>query len=211
LNSQYGEKIIAISKDLTDTISINGLKTMLEDENPIISYLVNSAGIAKMGNYNDFSIEEIKNTIMINCFTIVSLSTICIPYMLKGSHIINLSSASAFQPLPYINLYASTKVFDRHYSRALNMELKDKGISVTAVCPSWVDTELLKKEVNGRKIKFQGIVTAEQVVTKAIKDAKKGNDMSVYSLYVKYLHVLAKLFPQNISMNTWIRGIKKYL
>ena len=46
-----------------------------------------------------------------------------------------MSSASSFQPTPYLNLYSSSKVFVRYYSRALNQELKRTGISVTAVCP----------------------------------------------------------------------------
>lgn len=211
LNDKFGDKIIIISKDLTDINEINELKDRIEREKPIIKYLVNNAGIAKMGIYDEFTIDEIRTTIMLNCCAIVSLSTICIPFMPFGSNIINLSSASSFQPLPYLNLYASTKVFERHYSRALNVELKSKGITSTAVCPSWVDTELLKKEVNGRKIKFPGLVSAEDVVAKAMKDAKNKNDMSVYSLYVKYVHLLAKLFPQKMSMRTWMKGIKKYL
>ena len=66
----------------------------------------------------------------------VLLTNICLPYMHKGSRIINVCSASAFQPTPYLNLYASTKAFERSYSRALNVELKPLGITVTAACPS---------------------------------------------------------------------------
>lgn len=61
-------------------------------------------------------------------------------------------------------MYAATKVFERNYSRALNVELKPYGITVTAVCPSWVDTDMLTKEMNGKKVRFPGIVSAEKVV-----------------------------------------------
>ncbi len=46
--------------------------------------------------------------------------------MKRGSRILNVSSASSFQPTPFINLYSSTKVFLRYYSRALGVELKKK-------------------------------------------------------------------------------------
>lgn len=180
------------------------------EEKPVIDYLVNNAGIGKMGRFTDFTQDEIKQTILLNCQVPVSLSTLCIPYMHRGSKILNLSSASSFQPLPYLNLYASTKVFERHYSRALNVELKELGITCTAVCPSWVDTDLLIKEVNGKKINFKGLVSAEQVVTQAIKDAKKGKDMSVCTWLIKYTHFLSKIFPQKMSMDTWLRKISKY-
>lgn len=118
---EFGKKIVAFSKELTESAELISIKNILEVEKPVIKYLVNNAGIAKMGTYNDFLLDEIKTTIMVNCCVLVSLCTLCIPYMQKGSRIINLSSASSFQPLPYLNLYASTKVFERHYSRALNV------------------------------------------------------------------------------------------
>lgn len=211
LKSELGDKIIAISKDLSKTEDILSIGKMLEEEKLVIAFLINNAGLARMGNYNDFTVEEIEETIKINCSTLTILSTICIPYMKKGSRILNMSSASSFQPLPYINLYAATKAFERSYSRALNVELKKTGISVTAVCPSWVDTDLLIKEVNGKKVKFPGIVSPEKVAIKALKDAKRGKDMSVCTLYVKYLHVLAKMFPQKLIMNIWVKSIKKYI
>lgn len=52
---------------------------------------------------------------------------------------------------PYINLYAASKAFERNYSRTLNVELEKNGITSTAVCPGWIDTELLQKEINGKK------------------------------------------------------------
>ncbi|MDF2843428.1 MAG: short-chain dehydrogenase/reductase [Herbinix sp.] len=104
--------------------------------------------------------------------------------MRQGSRILNISSASSFQPLPYLNLYSSTKAFERSYSRALNAELKGTGITATAVCPSWVDTDLLLKEMNGRKIKFPGIVSPDRVAVQALKDAKRGKDMSVYTDWI---------------------------
>ena len=74
--------------------------------------------------------------------------------MEKGAKILNISSASACQPVPYINLYATTKAFERSYPCALNAELKLSGIAVTAVCPSWVDTAMLSKEIDGKRCIF---------------------------------------------------------
>jgi len=133
LKNEYGDRIRTISLDLSKTDNLNKIKELLENEKPIIKYLINNASIAKMGLYKEFSIEEMENTINLNCKTPVILSNICIPFMKKGSSILNIASASAFQPTPYINLYASTKAFERSYSRALNVELAESGIIVTAV------------------------------------------------------------------------------
>ena len=197
--------------DLSDSGQLKKLGLLLAEETLQIQYLINNAGLAKMGSYKEFSAEEIIQTVDVNCKAPVLLCQMCIPYMGEGSRILNISSASAFQPNPYINLYAASKAFERSYSRALNVELKGTGITSTAVCPGWVDTELLEKERNGKKIKFPGIVTADKVVTQALKDAKKGKDMSVCSLYVKCQHIWVKLLPQKWIMNIWVKGIAKYL
>jgi len=108
-------------------------------------------------------------------------------------------------------LYAASKVFERSYSRALNVELEGTGITCTAVCPGWIDTELLQKEINGKKVRFPGLVTPDRVAGQAMKDAKKGKDMSVCSLYVKCQHVNVKLLPQRWVMKIWMAGIGKYI
>lgn len=200
LKKLYGEKVIPLAKDLTHTEEICEIEEKIKGESAEVLYLVNNAGMAKMGSYQEFSIQELENTIDLNCKAPVILSNLCIPYMKKGSHILNISSASAFQPNPYINLYAASKAFERSYSRALNVEVENLGIIVTAVCPSWVDTEMLIKERNGKKVKFPGIVTAEAVAKQAMKDAKKGKDMSICSFYVKCQHVNVKLMPQKLTM-----------
>lgn len=211
LREEFGDKIITIPKDLSKSTELLSIGELLNNQKPVIAYLINNAGIAKMGSYQDFTAHEIMDTININCSALAVLCTLCIPYMGKGSRILNISSASSFQPLPYLNLYAATKVFEKNYSRSLNVELTGTGITSTAVCPSWVDTDLLKKEVNGKKIKFPGIVTPDRVAIKALKDAKRGKDMSVCTLYVKYLHMLAKIFPQINVMFSWVHSIKKYI
>ncbi len=210
LRGEFGEKIIPIAKDLSQMSELLDIQNMLSEEKPNVVYLINNAGIAKMGSYEDFTAEEIDSTVNLNCKTPAVLCTICIPYMKKGGRILNISSASSFQPLPYLNLYSATKVFLKNYSRALNVELKGTGITATAVCPSWVDTDLLMKEVNGKPVKFDGLISPQRACKKALKDAKRGKDMSVCTVYVKWEHVLAKIFPQKTVMKTWLRNIKQY-
>lgn len=211
LRKEHGEKVLPMPVDLSDIQGIEQISDRLKEEKPKVTYLINNAGLAKMGKYNDFSIGEIDKTINVNCKAPVMLAHICIPYMDKGSRILNISSASAFQPNPYINLYAASKAFERSYSRALNVELKGTGITCTAVCPGWIDTELLQKEINGKKVRFPGLVTPDRVAGQAMKDAKRGRDMSVCSLYVKCQHVNVKLLPQRWVMKLWMAGIGKYI
>lgn len=209
LKVSLGDKIVAISADMSKPMDIEAIKDRLEAEKPMVKYLINNAGVGKMGDYNDFTPEEVNNMIDLNCKSVAMMCTYVIPYVSEGSHILNISSQASFQPDPYLNLYAASKAFVTSYSRGLNRELKKIGVSVTAVCPGWVNTELLIKEWNGHKIKFPGIVEAAPVARKAMVDARKCKDMSVYSGYVKYMQLFSKLMPHKVVMNYWVRSIEK--
>ena len=211
LKTNYGNKIRMLKCDLGSSKDIQGIGELLKKETPNVRILVNNAGMAKMGKYSDFSSIDISDTIDVNCKAVCLLCHYVLPYMKHGSRILNISSASSFQPNPYINLYSASKVFVRSYSRSLNFELKGTGIVCTAVCPGWVDTEMLTKEQNGNKIKFPGIVSAKRVARQAMKDSAKGKDMSVCSLFVKYEHFISKILPQKWIMNIWVKGIRDYV
>lgn len=211
LVEEFGATVVPFRIDLTKSEELNRLCQALEQHKPQIALLINNAGIAQMKQSKDLTLTEIENTIDLNCKAPAILTNICLPYMNRGSRIINICSASAFQPVPYINLYASTKAFERSYSRALNAELKPFGITVTAACPSWIDTDMLSKELNGKKVKFKGMVSPSKVAKTALTDADKGKDMSVCSAYVKCQHLNVKLLPQKLTMKIWLKSIKKYL
>ena len=208
---KYGERVRAFSVDLADEKAVKRFGRYLEEEKPTVRFLVNNAGIGKMGRYDEFSIDDISRTIDLNCKAIALLCHLCIPFMKRGSRILNISSASSFQPTPYLNLYSSSKVFVRYYSRALNRELKGTGISVTAVCPGWVDTGMLPKEKDGKTIHYPGLTTARHVVSAALMDSMRRKDLSVCPVYSKFLHVYGKLMPQKLIMAQWRYWIRDYI
>lgn len=207
LSQEFGPKIVAIPADLSDKESYDTLRKRLETTHVSVQYLVNNAGYAKLCAYDDLSVDESLNMIDLNIGAVVALGLICIPHMPEGSHILNVASQASFFPLPYQNLYSSTKAFVRNYTRALNVELKERGICATAVCPGWMRTALFDRCLIGAKkaaTNFFGIVEPDVVARKALKDAKKGKDISVYGLYVKLTHLLSKLLPQRAMMKLWL-------
>ncbi len=95
LKKDFGDKIIAISKDLGDADAMRSLADMLRTENPVVAYLINNAGIARMGLSQDFPAEEISATLSVHCYAMAALCSTCIPYMEKGSRILNISSVAS--------------------------------------------------------------------------------------------------------------------
>lgn len=213
LKEEFGSKIRTFSMDLSNRESFSTLEAYLKEEEISVKYLVNNAGFAKFCSYDDISIGESLNMIDLNINAVVALGLLCIPYMEKGSHIINIASQASFFPLPYQNIYSSTKAFVRNYTRALNVELQARGIHAIAVCPGWMETGLFDRGVIGAAKgtnNFSGKVTPDVVAAKALRDTKKGKDISVYGWYVKSTHLMSKLIPQKMMMKIWLlqQGIR---
>ncbi len=211
LKTKFGDKVRPVKCDLSNDKDLSGLFGLIETEKPDIRLLINNAGIGKMGESIGFADEEIVKEIDLNCKAVCLLCNHAVPFMSAGSRILNISSASSFQPVPYINLYAAGKAFVRSYTRALNVELKRKGIICTAVCPGWIDTDMLEKEHNGKPVNFPGLVSPDRVAVQAMRDSAKGRDMSVCSFFVKYEHYLSKVLPHRWLMKIWMNGIKDYV
>lgn len=206
LKTELGDKIVPIPLDLTDRASLPAIQARLEGEKPDLRFLVNNAGFDKFGPYDAVDVDTSLNMIDLNVSAVVALGLICLPYMGKGAHILNVASQAAFFPLPYMDLYAATKVFVRNYTRALNVELRDRGISATAVCPGWMKTGLFGRAETGadKTVRsFAGLTTPDKVAAKALRDAKKGRDMSTCGAFVKATHLAGKLLPQRWAMKVW--------
>lgn len=209
LRSVY-PKVIPVTADLSDG-KCEALSQMLEDKVPDVRILVNNAGVGYMEAFDKMSEEHILQVCNINCTAPAVIMSMVLPYMTKGSRVINISSASSFQPNPYLAMYSASKVFIKNLSRAVNKELKSRGITVTSVCPGWVDTGMLPREIRGRKINFVGMIKPEKVVDKALKDSSKGRDMSVPGFFAKYFRIYSKVTPTRIIMDLWVAIIGKYV
>ena len=136
--------------DLSESEDLEKLRFILKEENVRVGILFNCAGFGKIGDYGSLNIEQQTGMIDVNCTAAVKVADMCIPYMEKGDHIINVCSAAAFQPLQKLGIYAATKSFLLKYTRSLRLELLPRKIMVTAVCPYWIrDTEFIKVAMTG--------------------------------------------------------------
>ena len=124
LKKEVKAKIRPITLDLQNSESFETYKKLLAEEKPEVALLANIAGYGKFGKYDEISLEDCLGMIDLNCKALVAMSQLTIPYMKRGSKILQLDSLSAFQPVPYLNVYGSSKSFVLSYSRALNRELK---------------------------------------------------------------------------------------
>jgi len=198
-----------ISLDLTEKASFETLKAMLAESKPEVAVLVNASGFGKYGTYLDLTDEEIDRMIDLNAKSTVHVTYDVLPYMQEGSRILTIGSASAFQPLPEFIMYAATKSFVVSFCRALNVELRSRKITVTCVCPGYVRTEFFQVAQDTKNpttcSNFKPMYEPEDVVRKALRDSRRGKDLSVLGLNTKLKRTAAKFLPTKMVMNTWLK------
>ena len=210
LEEELDIKVRSIPCDLTDKNSILHLETLLKQETIPLDVLVYAAGYGKFGAFVDIPLEEQLDMMELNNKALVALSYKVIPFMAEGGKIFMLGSLSSFQPVPYISVYGASKAFVLSFSRALNRELRNKGIRVLAVSPGWVKTAFFDRAVRDDTIVYYNkFYTPKQVVDRAIKDMRKGKEVSICGLLIRAQVLFTKLMPHKAIMAIWCMQQKK--
>ncbi len=213
------EKLLTDSRviplDLTKSESIEEYKKLLADSEASVEFLINSAGFGKFGSVSSQEDLDIDGMIKLNITALVMMCKATLPYMLCGGKIINMSSVSGVMPLPYLNIYSATKAFVYNFSRALGVETERFGITVTAVCPYWMNTEFIsvaRDTPEGEAVNnFILLYEPAPVAAKALADSFMGRDESVYGCFTKSLKCAAAAVPKMIGMKIWdsVRKIRR--
>ena len=185
-----------LSKANPYTEIVEALKSFL----PCVKFLVCSAGIGYNGSLSDISLENIENTVMVNCSALSTLTKISSEYMQNGSKIIHIASGAGFLPQPYFATYAASKSYVISFSRAIGRELSKKGISVTAVCPGPVDTDFFANLNNVAEYKKKHLISANMVARSAIRASKKKKKICSPTLSMKLVHLASKIVPTSLIL-----------
>ncbi len=212
LQEQVATPIRPIALDLCDSESFRILETLLAEEQPNVKLLVNAAGFGKFGSYDKVPLSEDLRMIQLNCTALVAVTRIVLPYMTGGSHVLQLDSLSAFQPVPYITTYGATKAFVLSYCRAMNRELSGQGIRMMAMNPGWVKTEFFNHALttnDGQVQYYNHLYEAADVVATGLYDLyQTKKDYSVHGLPIKLQVLGVKLLPHSLVMRVWMHQQK---
>ncbi|MGN0405419.1 MAG: SDR family NAD(P)-dependent oxidoreductase [Bariatricus sp.] len=204
LKEQLPVYIRVFAGDMEDYLVYRQVQNRLENQNPDVRMLVNAAGFGKMGTIEEIAAEDKKlqlRMIDLNCRGLTEMTLTCLPYMSKGSRIINVASAAAFCPQSGFAVYAATKSYVLSFSRGLGAEVRKKGIFVTAVCPGPVDTEFFDVAGTNESLMKQSVLSdAPSVVKQALLDARDRKAVSVYGAPMKAARVASKLLPDTFTL-----------
>ncbi len=199
MSNELHHKTKLIPFDLKRSENLQRMKGILKKEKPAVKFLVNAAGFGLTGYMEEQQPEELAEMIDVNCRALTYLSRACLPYMARNSRVINFASVAAFMPQPRFAVYAATKAYVLSFTRALNCELREKGVYATAVCPGPARTkffERAEKYEQAGSYKELFMVEPEVVVEQALHDSIMKREVSVYGIPMKIMHVLTKVLPR---------------
>lgn len=188
IESTYHVSVRFLVSDLSVRYAPKKIFDEITHNNIAVDYLINNAGFGDFGLFLDSDWDKQESMINLNITALAHLTKLFLPGMVErgGGKILNVASLAAFTPGPTMSVYFATKAFVLSFSQALNNELKDKGITVTALCPGSVDTKFHEvalgdpKLVRERKMMsaseaaetgYQAMMTGKPVVIPGFKES----------------------------------------
>jgi short-subunit dehydrogenase len=181
LRARHGIAIEAIPLDLGEAGSAVRLAEILGKRQLKIDLLVNNAGFGARGRFWELPYDRQSEMIRLNVLTLAELTHLLLPAMVadKRGAIINVSSTSSFQPIPYTATYAATKAFVTSFSEALREELRRYGVTVVTLCPGGTQTDFFRASGYGRPKLPGGIQPPDEVVEAALRALGRKGGMVV--------------------------------
>lgn len=177
-----------------DMHSFKILEEKLKANNSQIEVLINDAGMSIGSPFADMELESMLKIIDLNCKGATAITKVCLPYIMNGGTILEVSSTSAFVPNTNLIVYCASKSYVSALSLGLREELKDRHINVCAMCPGFMLTEMTKPELTKGQSRLP-VIDPKTAALKSLKAAKKGRAVYTTGAFYKCYRLLANLIP----------------
>jgi uncharacterized protein len=195
------DRALVVPLDLARPEAGQALEEELQRRGVQVDLLVNNAGVGHTGPFHETPLERTLGIIDLNVRASVELTRRFLPPMVARGRgrIVNVVSTSAFQPVPWLNVYAASKAFLLSFTEALATELRGTGVAVQALCPGLTDSEF--HQVSGTdKVAFTRTpsMPAEQVVERSLRALERGTLRVVPGWRNRLLTASQKLLPRTL-------------
>ncbi|MBP5695366.1 MAG: SDR family NAD(P)-dependent oxidoreductase [Treponema sp.] len=168
------------------------------EESLFINVLVNNAGFGTYGEFAETDVKREMEMVDLDCTSLTGITGYALPFMGKGSRLINTASLASFLPLGNFAVYGACKAYVLSFTVALAAELKQKGIRVTALCPGPVSTEFANVASRGARKEVKHGLSAEKTVAHCIRKSRRGSLYALMALKWKLASWASKLVPRYI-------------
>lgn len=200
-----GLQVFVYVMDLTRENQSRDFVAWLERERVHVNFLINNAG---MGDHGDFATADWAKTqamLELNVVALTRLTHHLLPMLRESGRgaVLNVSSIAGLLPLPKVAVYAATKAYVNSFSDALRMELRDTGVTVTAVLPGPARTEFYRVSARGEeapagRMRKEFTVPVREVVRTALAAVARDRARAIPGWKVALAMGLAVLLPLGI-------------
>ena len=168
------ENITCLSVDLANEASLVQVQEFLSTSWQHIDAVIHNAGSLLLKPFAETTQVDFENIYKVNVFGVANLTRICVPYLVKGSHVVTISSMGGIQgSLKFAGLaaYSSSKGAVITLSELLAEEYKEKGISFNVLALGSVQTEMLEEAFPG----YQAPIQADEMANYIYDFTLNGN------------------------------------
>ncbi|MCU0544006.1 MAG: SDR family oxidoreductase [Oscillatoriaceae cyanobacterium Prado104] len=178
LQQEFKIAIEIIVQDLTAPGATTAVFDAVVAKGLTVDLLVNNAGFGDYGIFADRPLAKQVEMVQLNIVALVELSHLFLQGMRerRSGSIINVASIAAFQPMPYLSVYAASKAFVLSFSEALWVENQDCGVGILALCPGATESDFFKVAEFPTSLgssSGQKLVSASEVVRDALQALDK--------------------------------------
>ncbi|MEN3363054.1 MAG: 3-hydroxybutyrate dehydrogenase [Burkholderiales bacterium] len=165
ISQEYNVKTVYHGADMSRPDEIKSMMEFAAREFGTVDILVNNAGIQHVANVEDFPVEKWDAIIAINLSSAFHTTRLALPAMKARNwgRIINVASTHGLVASPQKSAYVAAKHGIVGFTKSVALETATTGITCNAICPGWVLTPLVQKQIEAR--------AAQQGVT--VEEAKK--------------------------------------
>jgi short-subunit dehydrogenase len=217
LIARSADKLDAIAADLRERHGVN-VETLALDLSqpgaaaevfarvPECDVLINNAGFATNGRFEEIPEERIREEVLLDVLTLTELTRAYLPSMRAHGtgRVLNVASTAGFLPGPFMAVYYACKAYVLSFSQAVAEELRDTGVTVTCLCPGATATGFADRAHtnNTRLFKRLPVANAASVARAGYRGMLQGRDLVIPGFFNNLVALGPRLSPRRLLI--WI-------
>lgn len=208
LEKQYNVKVYNIGKDLSQPNAAQEVYDETSRQNIRVDYLINNAGFGDFGLFYETDWNKELQMINLNITTLTQFTKLYLRDMVqqRSGKIMNVASTAAFQSGPTMAVYYATKAYVLSFSEAVDNEVRDKGVTVTTLCPGATESgfQAAAAMEESALVKGRKLPSSKEVAEYGYKAMMKGKTVAIHGLMNAIMANSVRFLPR-----AWVVGITR--
>jgi uncharacterized protein len=186
LEKKFNIKVYNIGKDLSKPDAALEVYNETTRQKIQIDYLINNAGFGDFGMFVETDWQKELQMINLNITTLTQFTKLYLQDMVKRGNgkIMNVASTAAFQSGPTMAVYYATKAYVLSFSEAVDNEVSDKGVTITALCPGATESgfQAAAAMEESALVKGKKLPTSKEVAEYGYKSMMSGKTVAIHGM-----------------------------